>query len=465
MKRVVAMGWLLLCGSCAWYLEGMERGEPEASAAKGAPVEKLPPQPVAAPAKAEVLLRLHGSNTIGSQLAPALAAEFLRADGATDVKEVRDSVPTRTWVSATLGGKAVAVEVWAPGSKLAFESLAAGRCDVGMASRAIGADEAQRLQRLGDFTSPQAEHVLGLDGVAVVVHASNTVTRLSTEKLAQIFSGQINDWVQVGGAPGPIHVYARDDKSGTYETFAHLVLRGRKLTGGAKRFEDSAALADAVAADASGIGFVALPYVRATHPLAVQDGDAAPLYPTVFTVATEDYPLARRLRLYTAPAGSEAVRRFITFALSPAGQKLVEAAGFIPLTVRTEPVKAIDNAPEKYVKATQNAMRVSINFRFKKGSSVLDAKAFQDVESLVKFLVASPLRERKLFLFGFADRSGKEPANVVLSRQRADMVAIELRQHGLDLADVEGFGSTLPMASNDTPEGRERNRRVEVWIK
>ena len=422
--------------------------------------------PVSLPARAQVLLRLHGSNTIGSALAPTLAAEFLRAEGGRDVHPVRDSGANRTWILGTRGQHPVAIEVWAPGSKVGFESLGAGRCDVGLASRAISPEEAEGLSALGDLTAPKSEHVLALDGVAVVVNGANKVTALPLDKLAQIFTGELHDWSQAGGQPGPINLYARDGNSGTYETFSHLVLHGRPLAAGARRFEDSTALADAVAADANGIGFVALPYVHQTRALAIQEAQARPLYPTVFTVATEDYPLSRRLLLYTAAKSENALTaRFVSFALSNAGQRLVEEAGFIPLTVHAQAVKPSENAPEKYVKATRDSLRVSVNFRFKKGSSVLDAKGFQDVDNLIKFLASSPLRSKQLLLFGFADWSGKETINLTLSKQRADTVAVELRQHGLSPEDVDGFGSALPLVANDSPEGRLRNRRVEVWLK
>ena len=85
---------------------------------------------------------------------------------------------------------------------------------------------------------------------------------------------------------------------------------------------------------------------------------------------------------------------------------------------------------------------------------------------MVKFLSASELyRTRRMMLFGFADRSGKEAVNRVLSKQRADAVAAELKEHGVVLEKVEGFGSALPLTSGDSDEARERNRRVEVWVR
>lgn len=96
------------------------------------------------------------------------------------------------------------------------------------------------------------EHVVALDGLAIVVHKANPVTTLEREKVQRIFSGRITNWSQVGGADLRINLYARDDKSGTFESFKTMVLRDEKISSRAKRFEDSEELSRSVAADESG---------------------------------------------------------------------------------------------------------------------------------------------------------------------------------------------------------------------
>ena len=75
------------------------------------------------------------------------------------------------------------------------------------------------------------------------------------------------------------------------------------------------------------------------------------------------------------------------------------------------------------------------------------------------------MRDRKLVLLGFADGKGAATANLKLSRDRARIVAEHLIARGLSPNFVTGVGSELPIASNDTEQGRERNRRVEVWLR
>src|SRR5262249_60390657 len=104
-----------------------------------------------------------------------------------------------------------------PGSRRPLTALQAGQPNIGMASRKIKPAEVQQLQPLlGDLTSNASEHVLALDGVAVIVNQANSVRGLTMDQLARIFAGEITDWSQVGGAGDSISLYARDEKSGTF---------------------------------------------------------------------------------------------------------------------------------------------------------------------------------------------------------------------------------------------------------
>src|SRR5271157_2346348 len=282
-----------------------------------------------------VALRLHGSNTIGKELVPALCEEFLKYEGATSVQRKPRQKEDETDVEAVLPNEStnpLTFEVEAHGSKTAFEDLAAGECDIGMASRRITPDEARQcaLAGLGDLSSPACEIVLGLDGIAVFVNKSNPINALTKQQIADIFSGRTTDWSQVGGNPGPINLYASDDKSGTFDNFKSLVLENRPLSPRASRYEDGAKLSDEVTADRNGIGFAGMAFVRGSKPLAVSEAGAGPLLPTPFTVAAEHYPLSRRLFLYIpANPRNEWTQKFIDFALSElGGPSKLTATGF-----------------------------------------------------------------------------------------------------------------------------------------
>lgn len=413
-----------------------------------------------------VALRLHGSNTIGGKLAPALAEAFLRKEGAANVRTTNGDKPDEAKVSGLLPGNSspTIIEISSHGSATAFADLIGKAADVGLSSRRIEPAETQKLAPLGDMTSPSSEHILGLDGIAVIVNRNNTIDALTREQVAKIFSGEITNWSQVQGPNAPIKVYARDDKSGTFDSFKSLVLEKSNLISNAVRFEDSVALSDAVAGDSNGIGFIGLPYIRDAKAIAISEGNAPPLMPNALTVSTEDYILSRRLYLYT-PAHSTNiwVGKFLEFALSNAGQQIVGENGFVAQTVKSESTAVAANAPGEYKRLTNGAERVSLDFRFRRGGKDLDNKARLDLDRVVSFVADLKFSGQNILLFGFADDGlGND---LEISRERAQLVAEQFKRRGIDPAVVTGFGSLIPVASSATDEGKEKNRRVELWLK
>lgn len=472
----VALGGLLF-GIWHYWPSGSERPPATSPVTAEAVKPQLPseqqpapvtpaPKPQPQPQRAS-LIHLQGSNTIGAELGPKLAQGYLRLIGDTDVRIERNTgAPEEATIVGRRGDREEEITVSAHGSKTAFEGLAGGVAGVGMASRRIKPDERQTLMSEGDMTSPACEHVLALDGIAVVVNHANQINALSKDQLKEIFSGAIQDWSEVGGAPGRIAIFARDDKSGTYDTFAASVLGGARLRPDAKRYEDSSALASAVDLDANGIGFIGLPYIGPTKALAVSDKSARALVPNRLTVATEDYVLSRRLYLYTpASSGNPAVQRFVEFALSPAGQALVEETGFVSLTIRSDRTQAPQAAPSEYRTIATSSERLSTDFRFDFNSAALDNRALRDTSRLVDFLVASHTPADRIVLVGFTDNIGGAPANLRLSKMRAQAVADELKPAGITVGQVTGFGDALPVADNTTDDGRQKNRRVEVFLR
>jgi phosphate transport system substrate-binding protein len=418
------------------------------------------------------MLRLAGSNTIGTSLAPALAQAFLKQLGARDIRILPGAKQGEESVQGILpgffsgGSNRVEIQIAAHGSATAFDNLMNASCDIGMASRKIKPKEISQLSSLGDMSSPAGEHLLALDGIAVIVSSSNPLQSLTKDQLAGIFSGTIVDWSQVSAQHGTINLYAPDNKSGTYDTFKTLVIGGKQLAGAARRLEDSRALSDAVAADRNGIGFVGMPFILNAKAIAIAERGTAPFLPNRLTVGTEDYPLSRRLYLYT-PANSQNgyVRKFVEFALSKAGQDVVGEVGFIAQNVTSVQDVVSPSAPPQYRRLTQGAGRLSLDFRFLPSLTTLDSKALADLDRVVSFLADSGYSGDSVMLLGFTDNIGDRAVNIGISQSRARIVAKEFEQRGLRPAIVKGFGPDLPVGSNDSDTGRERNRRVEIWLK
>jgi phosphate transport system substrate-binding protein len=361
----------------------------------------------------------------------------------------------------------VEIDIDAAGSATAFEDLEHRQCDIGMASRMITEAEAQKLQAagLGDLRTPDSENVIGLDGIAVIVNTQNPLRSTTIEALSKMFDGETTTWPAGGAVTGNIDVIARDDKSGTFDTFKNLVLGGHSLVGSAKRVADSEALSAAVVADPQAIGFVGMAYVGRASPVAVADGAAAAIVPSRFSVGTEDYPLSRRLYLYAPqPSLHPLGTQFVAFAASSEGQTIVAASGFVDLAATSkEADPCTTGCPPRYVELTRGAKRLSLNFRFRVGSAALDSRGERDLARLA-MLVRSQ-RSPHVELLGFSDSQGSSETNLQLGKDRAKEIADRLAPYGVTPDVVESFGEAMPVASNDTPVGRDRNRRVEVWLK
>ena len=413
-------------------------------------------------------LRIQGSNTIGANLGPALVTAMLAEQGLHDIHSVPVIPPNEhSIVGTNAQGQQIRVDVAAHGSGTGFTALAAGQADLVASSRPIKDRELVDLERLGDLKSPDAEQVIAIDGLAIILHPHNSLNQLNTEQLAQIFSGQISRWEQLGGIGGTIRLYARDDQSGTWDTFRELVLSrsGHPLSSTAQRFESSEQLSDAVSHDPQAIGFIGLPYIREAKAVAIVNGASQPMLPLTSLIASEDYPLSRRLFFYLPPATNNPwAKALVTFTQSPQGQAIVARNGFVAQSVQAGSVLAGAHMPQEYQALTKEAQRLSVNFRFEEGSASLDNKARQDLLRVADYLKANGKLDRQVTLVGFGDAKDDPERAQLLSKLRAMAVRRELVKIGVVLREIRGYGAQMPVAANTEDEGRLKNRRVEVWV-
>ncbi len=361
------------------------------------------------------LLRLHGSNTIGAKLGPELVKGWLQANGYQDVSAEVVAEQEQVIKASSPKGALLVVELAAHGSSTGFKGLAAAKADIAMSSRPIKDKELKKLASLGQMDGPNSEFVVGLDGIAVVVHRDNPLQQISKAMLRKIFSGEISNWSQLGGKPGPIRVYARDNNSGTFDTFKSLLLgKKRPLIANARCYESNADLSDAVALDQNGIGFVGLPYIRQAKALAVSDDIPLAITPDRFTVATEDYVLARRLFMYLPQQAKPLARSLVEYALSQQGQQVVAATGFVSQEIISGNLN-VGVAHAEYYGLVKDAERLSLNFRFHQRSARLDNKARRDIQRLAEYLAREENRKRELILVGFSDINEAIPMQVLAS--------------------------------------------------
>ena len=221
------------------------------------------------------------------------------------------------------------VTVTGGGSGVGLSSLREGTTDIAMASRRIKFDERVRMQQAG---RPVEELTVAFDALAVIVHPSNPVSRLTREQLEGIFRGKITNWKQVGGEDRKIVVYSRETSSGTYEFFKENVLKNKNYMAGSLSMPATGAIIQSVSQTKGAIGYVGLAYVSPrTKTLSVSYDGSHYAAPTVENATNKTYPIVRPLYYYYNVKNKEQVAPLINFILSPEGQEIIKKSGYIPV--------------------------------------------------------------------------------------------------------------------------------------
>jgi phosphate transport system substrate-binding protein len=437
---------------------------------------------------------IKGSDTIGAALMPALLLGFADQLDA-DVVQTRgvsgaDSMDIQ--MLAANGDEVAKIGITSVDSSAGVAALLASEAAIGMSSRPMRDSEVDAFAAAGfpGMTTPEREQVLALDGLAVIVSPSNPVTSLSTPDIADIFSGVITNWNEVGGPDLPITVFAGEEGSGALAELDLQILRpsGATLAASAKRVNSNELLSDEVTVNRGGIGFTGLAYIRSAKPLAIQTECGLIASATNFGIKTEEYPLARRLYLYTSGAPQPAqVAKLLEYTRSEEAQRVIADAGFVDQSVDFIPVNDqgvrfamafTDPSPEfSYPQMRElmaeliNGYRLSTTFRFNPGSSQLDNKSQGDVQRVIEYFSQEDERGREVLLVGFTDSVGRADLNRALSFRRADQVRRSIVEEGgqalLDRVNIRvlGYGELAPVGCNESLVGRAINRRVEVWVR
>jgi phosphate transport system substrate-binding protein len=407
---------------------------------------------------APLILKLAGSSTLGANMMPQIAKQFMTTELNAKNVAIQKVNDVETNVVGSIDGTEKRIHITIEGSAQGVMDMQSQKADLAMVSGGA------------DFLAPDIQLAnIALDGIAVVVNRANSLKELSKSQVRDIFMGKITNWSQVGGQAGVINCYARSLQSGTFEAFKQLVLEQATATlpVGVTVIEDSKKLVAAVEGDPNGIGFSSFSSIGVTNALGLSDAGTAVQYPSVFTIQTEDYLLTRRLYLASLRANNNPMtNRFVEFCKADdKGQKVVGDAGFVNMNLHNADTHtAIANAPPQYLDATKGAKRLPTTLHFQSGSKAPDTRATDDIKRIVTILSEPASRQKQVELIGFTDNVGNPTQNLSLSSQRAQSIQAELAKFGIK-TEVFGFGQALPIATNVTPVGQNKNRRVEVWIK
>lgn len=233
----------------------------------------------------------------------------------------------------------VSVEVSGGGSGTGIAALMAGTVDIANSSRHIEPQEKDRAR--ANTGQEPVEFIAGYDAMAVYVHKDNPLTEITLAQLAEIYGegGQLTAWSALGvtlpgNAPDEIIRISRQSNSGTYHFFREAILgKGRDFKLGSRDMHGSKDVVELVSKTPGAIGYSGMGYATpAVKMLAVAKKAGEPaVLPSVAATLNHSYPVARPLLMYTLGAPTGAVKQYLDWIRSDAGQKIVADSGYVPL--------------------------------------------------------------------------------------------------------------------------------------
>lgn len=230
-------------------------------------------------------------------------------------KAAEDFMKTDTSVNISVSGG---------GSGNGIKAILDGTADIGDSSRFIKDKEVKLAMGRGVLPVP---HRVAMDCVVPVVHPTNPLAHISMDQLKDVYTGKITNWKELGGMDKPIVVISRDTSSGTYEVWHEKVLKKERVTPKALLQASNGAVAQAVATNKYAMGYVGIGYLNNDiRALTVDHVEAS-----ATTALNGTYPVSRPLFMFTNGWPKGDVMSFINFVAGPAGQKIVQEEGFVPL--------------------------------------------------------------------------------------------------------------------------------------
>lgn len=231
----------------------------------------------------------------------------------------------------------IPVNVTGGGSGTGIAALINGTTDICNSSRPMKEKEIADAKAKG---IEPLEIKLGVDAIAIVVNAKNTVKSLTLEQLGALYRGEITNWKEVGGNDAAVSLYGRQPNSGTFDFFKEHILNKKDFAQSKKQMNGNAQIVDALKTDVNGVGYVGIGYVlsqgkalKGVKIIPIKGKDGKDYSPTDKKAVFEGtYPISRYLYQYVNMNGlDKRIKDFIQFELSNEGQKIIEKADFYAL--------------------------------------------------------------------------------------------------------------------------------------
>lgn len=246
--------------------------------------------------------------------APTVLSGTVSTDGSTSMEKVIGAL-SEAFMEAN---SKVTVTYNPTGSGTGIQAVQEGRCDIGLSSRALKDEEkASGLQ----------ETVLAYDGIAMIVNPANPVEDLTLEQIADIYTGKITNWSELGGSDSEIVLIGREAGSGTRSGFEEIV-EVKDLCQYRQELSSTGDVIATVAQNPGAIGYASLASVKDTVK-AVKVGGVTP---SEETVKDGTYAIQRPFVLVTKEGVtlSETAQAFFNYAVSKDANAVVIAAGVVP---------------------------------------------------------------------------------------------------------------------------------------
>ncbi len=435
-------------------------------------------------------------------------------------RSISDDGDQISYLIGDRSGNLIADITVAPADDIAsIEALFSGEAAYALTRETFSAEDIARVTNMAvtDVSLLLNTQTIALDALTPFIHNTNPVRSISIDQMADILSGRISNWASVGGLNAPINVHFMDSTSNLSAVVQRRILapRGLSYSSNLILHDSLEELNQAVSEDENGFK-VSYRSDSAEHRIAASairtqfdtEGEAMPnaaalgtsipstrdvcnifSTPDAFSLQTEEYPLTMRWNLYSLKRheSPDYANRFADYLQSDQGQAAAESAGLVSLAITQRPIReqgerllsamlaeTVSNAGirtyQKYLGEVSTGYRLSATMRFLTGTVQLDARSLRDWERVSKLISSGMMDGNNLILAGFSDSVGSFPANVNLSRSRAEYVKSVILQENVGILFPEdvltfGFGPVAPVGCNATIDGRSLNRRVEVWIR
>lgn len=208
------------------------------------------------------------------------------------------------------------IDIQGGGSSAGITAAETQSADIGMSSRGLKEEE----KKLWSIE-------IARDGLVLIVNPENSIDNLSLDQIQDIYTGEITDWSQLGGANSKIHLIAREEGSGTRSAFTDLVMGEKEITPKAIVQDSNGSVMQLVSGDPNAIGFISLGLLNDEIKALDLDGIEA----TAENIMNETYKLARPFLFVTKDEPTGLTKDFIDFVLSLEGQELLSSEGLVPV--------------------------------------------------------------------------------------------------------------------------------------